>query len=288
MNAPLPRELVAPHCSDLFIAACVMDVAAVKPGNVSLDSPGHGMSAEDFLLSAKAAAPHVADPDLEMGERIYRAIEATQNAVGCNTNLGIVLLAVPLIHAAQHRMPGDPLKHQLQRSLASLTLKDTEWVYQAIRLASPGGLGESPRHDVRDKPTVTLLEAMHEASERDRIAYQYTHCFTDILGHGMVSLCQSRTHWGSDSAAVTTTYLNFLARFPDSHIWRKHGHSTTKMVQEMTLDCITRLSQCTNWSCVKPHLMSMDKALKSLNINPGTSADLTVATWLADRLMRLE
>jgi triphosphoribosyl-dephospho-CoA synthase len=287
MNAPLPRELVTPHVSDLFISACMMDVAAVKPGNVSLDSPGHGMSAEDFLISAKVAAPHVTNPDLEMGERIYRAIEATQQAVGCNTNLGIVLLTVPLIHAAQHRLPGDTLKHQLQRSLASLTLKDTEWVYLAIRLAAPGGLGKSPRHDVWKKPTVTLLEAMHEASEWDRIAYQYTHCFMDILGHGLFSLSQGRTHWGSETAAVTTTYLEFLASYPDSHISRKHGHSTTKIVQEMALDCITRLSQCTHWNCADPHLTCLDKILKSSDINPGTSADLTVATWLADRLTRL-
>ncbi len=288
MNAPLPTASAAPQLSGLFLAACEMDVAAFKPGNVSLESPGHGMTADDFLASAVAAAPHVTDPALGMGERIYRAIEATREAVGCNTNLGIVLLTVPLIHAAQHRMPGDTLARQLQDSLAALTRKDAEWVYRAIRLAAPGGLGESPRHDVRDEPAVTLLQAMQEAAERDRIAYQYTHCYADILGPGLISLHQGRIHWGSETAAVTSTYLGFLAGFPDSHIGRKHGLSTAGKVQAMAFDCIASLNRCADWTCAETHLRDLDKALKSADFNPGTSADLTVATWLADRLMHEE
>ncbi|WP_296895613.1 triphosphoribosyl-dephospho-CoA synthase [Thiobacillus sp.] len=288
MNAPMLRAAVAPQLSDLFLAACEMDVVAFKPGNVSWVSPGHGMTAEDFLISAKAAAPHVADPDLHIGERIYRAVEATREAVGCNTNLGIVLLAVPLIHAAQHCMPGDILAHRLQRSLAALTRDDAEWVYRAIRLAAPGGLGESPRHDVRETPVVTLLEAMQEAAAWDRIAYQYTHCYADVLGPGLLSLHQGRMHWGSETAAVTTAYLGFLAGFSDSHIWRKHGRSAAGAVRTMAFDCIARLGQCADWTCAKTHLTGLDTTLKSTGFNPGTSADLTVATWLADRLLHGE
>ena len=153
----------------IYVAQQMLETAAEGAGRLLLTgtaqtstlASGHvGMTAEDFLISAKAAAPHVADPDLEIGERIYRAVEATREAVGCNTNLGIVLLAVPLIHAAQHCMPGDILAHRLQRSLAALTRDDAEWVYRAIRLAAPGGLGESPRHDVRETPVVTLLEVI--------------------------------------------------------------------------------------------------------------------------------
>lgn len=288
MNAlRLPSPAVLP-LSDLFLAACELDVTAFKPGNVSRESPGHGMTAEDFLASAKAAAPHVTDPDLDVGERIYRAIEATRSAVNCNTNLGIVLLTVPLVHAAQHRMQGDTLVQQLQRSLGALTREDAEWVYQAILLAAPGGLGESPRHNVREKPTVTLLEAMQEAAQWDRIAYQYTHCYTDILGAGLTFLHQGRIHWDSESAAVTSAYLGFLSGFPDSHIWRKHDLDTAGKVQEMAFDCVASLTRCAGWSCAKTHLTSLDKTLKSSGFNPGTSADLTVATWLADRLLHEE
>jgi triphosphoribosyl-dephospho-CoA synthase len=288
MNAPTLRSHDVQPLTDLFLAACEMDVAAFKPGNVSLESPGHGMTAEDFLASAEAAAPHVTDPDLGIGERIYRAIEATRSAVNCNTNLGIVLLTVPLAHAAQHRMPGDTLVQQLQHGLDALTREDAEWTYRAILLAAPGGLGESPRHDVREKPAVTLLEAMQEAAQRDRIAYQYAHRYTDILGAGLISLHQGRIHWDNERAAVTSAYLGFLSGFPDSHIWRKHGLDTAGKVQAMAFDCIASLTRCADWPCAKTHLTGLDKTLKSSGFNPGTSADLTVATWFADRLLHEE
>lgn len=286
MNAPMlhpPLALVSSF-SDLFIAACELDVIAFKPGNVSQESPGHGMTAEDFMISAKAAAPHVANANLCVGERIYRAIEATYQAVGCNTNLGIVLLAVPLIHAAENRSPSESLAWHLRHTLLMLTREDAQWVYQAIRLAAPGGLGESRRHDVNEEPTVTLRGAMQEAAERDRIAYQYAHAYADIFGTGLVSLHQGRKCWGCEDAAVTTTYLGFLTDFPDSHIWRKYGRHTADQVQKMALDCMDNLRQCADWPSAKTYLKGLDQALKTADLNPGTSADLTVATWLADRL----
>lgn len=288
MNAPMLHPPLVSSFHDLFIAACELDVIAFKPGNVSQESPGHGMTAEDFLVSAKAAAPHVANSSLCVGERIYRAIEATRQSVGCNTNLGIVLLAVPLIHAAENCSSDESFAWRLRHTLLMLTQEDAQWVYQAIRLAAPGGLGESQRHDVNHEPTVTLRRAMQEAAKRDRIAYQYAHDYADILGKGLASLHQGRKYWGSDDIAVTTTYLGFLADFPDSHIGRKYGRHTADHVQKMALDCIANLHQCTDWPSAKTYLKSLDQALKSADLNPGTSADLTVATWLADRLMHEE
>ncbi len=288
MNAPMLHPPVVSQLSDLFVAACEMDVNAFKPGNVSRESPGHGMTAEDFIVSAAAAAPHITNADLSVGERVYRAVEATSLTVGCNTNLGIVLLATPLIHAAERRRPGENLAWHLRHILLTLSQEDAVWVYRAIRLASPGGLGKSRRHDVNDEPSVTLRAAMQEAAERDRIAYQYSHCYDDIFGAGLLCLRQGREHWGSETSAITTAYLGFLAGFPDSHILRKHGLGAASQVQKMALDCIARLDQCTDWPSAKTHLTGLDQTLKSADFNPGTSADLTVVTWLADRLMHEE
>lgn len=286
MNAPMLHAPVVAPFADLFVAACELDVVAFKPGNVSHESPGHGMTAEHFLISAKAAAPYVADSRLCVGERIYRAIEATRQAVDCNTNLGIVLLAVPLIHAVENRSFSTTrsLAWHVHHTLRMLTREDTQWVYQAIRLAAPGGLGKSQRHDVKDEPTVTLRGAMQEAAERDRIAYQYAHAYADVFGRGLISLKQGREHWGSEDAAITTTYLGFLTDFPDSHIWRKYGLHAAADVQKMARDCVENMRQCADWACAKTCLEAFDRLLKTADFNPGTSADLTVATWLADRL----
>src|SRR5207342_2556160 len=105
-----------------------------------------------------------------VGARILAAVEATSAACGQNTNLGIVLLAAPLAAAAEQ--PGD-LRQSLDEVLARLTRADAILAYRAIRLAAPGGLGTSDRHDVASEPTVTLLEAMRAAAGRDRIAMQY-------------------------------------------------------------------------------------------------------------------
>ena len=80
-----------------YLEACESELQAFKPGNVSVHSAGHDMTVEDFRRSAGASALPLCDPALSLGGRIYRAIAETRKAVGCNTNLGIVLLAAPLL-----------------------------------------------------------------------------------------------------------------------------------------------------------------------------------------------
>lgn len=269
-----------------FRAACELDVLAVKPGNVSIDSPGHGMSARDFQLSAEIAAPHMVDRSCLLGERIYRAVEATRQAVGCNTNLGIVLLAAPLIHAAQHCEPGGAFAATLKNSLNSFDLTQTAWVYRAIRLAAPGGLGTPERHDVQDTPTVTLAVAMQAAAPRDFIARQYANGYHEVLDWGRRALAEARLRWGADAQAMTALFLAFLAEYPDSHIQRKHGEAAAAHVQELARQCLLDLDRSAASEDARHALDVLDGTLKSAGINPGTSADLCVATWLADRLMR--
>ena len=45
-----------------FIAACRDEIEAPKPGNVHVFADGHGMTVEDFLRSAEAAAPGLVRP----------------------------------------------------------------------------------------------------------------------------------------------------------------------------------------------------------------------------------
>lgn len=272
----------------MFMQACELDVRAFKPGNVSFDSPGHGMSANDFLVSATAAAPHITNARYGVGEKIFHAVYATRGAVGCNTNLGIVLLAAPLLHAAQCKSPHETLTLCLQRVLETLSREDANWAYRAIRLASPGGLGASRRHDVNKEADSTLLEAMQEAALRDRIAYQYANTYSDILHRGLTALHNGRQNWRLETWALTAVYLNFLATIPDSHVQRKHGPEAAQQVTQLAKSCLASMNQCTTWPCVRHILKDLDQVLKSSGINPGTSADLTVCTWLADRLIQEE
>src|SRR5260370_29433841 len=124
---------------DAFVAACEAELRALKPGNVHVHGEGHGMTVDDFRASAIAAAEPLCRSGLSIGARIEAAIAETRATVSCNTNLGIVLLAAPLIVAAERAEPGG-FRRALRATLAQLTVSDASLAYAAIRLATPGGL----------------------------------------------------------------------------------------------------------------------------------------------------
>lgn len=261
--------------ADAFVDACLLDVTALKPGNVGLHGGGHGMGVADFVRSARAAGPEIARPGGSVGARIARAIAATHDAVGTNTNLGIVLLAAPIAQAAL--TPGASVGTVLEQ----LTIEDAELAFGAIRLASPGGLGRSPRHDVNAPARVTLLEAMREAAPRDRIALQYRDRFVDVLGTGRAALDTARNRGCDWCGTTSAVFLAFLGRYTDSHVERKLGGSEARALQEAAASR-GLAEQVTPGQ--DGGLERWDRALKSRGINPGTSADLTVATLFASFL----
>jgi triphosphoribosyl-dephospho-CoA synthase len=266
-----------------FIAACRDEIEAPKPGNVHIFAAGHGMTAADFLRSAEAAAPSLCNPALSVGARILGAVDATFAAVGMNTNLGIILLCAPLAAASQ---PGENLQQKVKETLAGLTLADAGAAFKAIVRAAPAGLGAPPRHDVRAEANVTLLEAMREAAARDRIAYQYAFDFIDIFETGIAALEEAgRKRW-PPPWPVTSVFLAFLASFPDSHIARKHGSDLAVEVQMEAVAARRRFLMASSPADTLNDLLAFDRRLKSRGLNPGTSADLTVATVFTDRLTR--
>jgi triphosphoribosyl-dephospho-CoA synthase len=266
-----------------FIAACRDEIEAPKPGNVHVFAEGHGMTAHDFLRSAEAAAPALSNSALPVGARILAAVEATFAAVGMNTNLGIVLLCAPLAAAAQ---TGGDLRQSVKQTVAGLTRRDAESAFEAIRRAAPAGLGTALRHDVRAPADVTLLEAMREAAGRDRVAFQYASDFTDIFETGMGQLASARGSGWPAPWPVAAVYLAFLAGFPDSHVARKNGLDAAARVQIEAEEARKRFMNAANPAETLQELLSFDRRLKGRGLNPGTSADLTVATVFADRLTR--
>lgn len=264
--------------------ACELDLLALKPGNVGFHADGHGMTTDDFAASAEAIAAPLSDKGRSVGGRILAAVEATRAAVSCNTNLGIVLLCAPLMQAALDAVPGETLATSLARVLTALDVDDARYAYAAIRLAAPGGLGSSPRHDVRDLPEVTLLAAMREAGERDSIARQYACGFADIFGFGVPLLRRECARGRDETWAVTALYLEYLARLPDSHIVRKHGARIAARTGSRAAALAGMLASCDDPRRMENALLDWDRQLKADGVNPGTSADLAVATVLAARI----
>lgn len=279
MTAPLTPETVAAHFHD----ACLAELEALKPGNVHRFANGHNMSVADFEKSAIATAPIIGAAGLSVGARIERAIAVTKDAVGQNTNLGIVLLAAPLAQAALDA-GGGSLQDRLAKVLEGLTVEDARAAYQAIRNAEPGGLGQAPAHDVAAEPDVTLLEAMRAAERRDRIAWNYTHGFVDIFDLGLKWRQGGRKRWGDVPWVATYIYLGFLAHIPDTLIERKFGGAAASEVRDEARPIEAGLSQCHDPQDMAGPLTAFDASLKDRGLNPGTSADLTVGTLFAAAL----
>ena len=267
--------------------ACLAELAALKPGNVHVFSGGHDMTTADFETSARASAPVMGQPDLTVGARILGAIRSTRQVVACNTNLGIVLLCAPLAQAAFRRAAGS-LRDRLRDVLDQLGVADAEQTFAAIRLAQPGGLGTAPENDVRQPARVTLGVAMAAAAGRDRIAHQYANGFADVFEIGVARLRSGLSRWTSEPWATTSAYLGFLAQLPDSHIGRKFGMERARDVCARAEPFDRLLRDASDVEQAAAKLLAFDAELKAAGLNPGTSADLTVASLFALRLQDRE
>jgi triphosphoribosyl-dephospho-CoA synthase len=264
-----------------YRAACALELDAQKPGNVHRESAGHGMTVEDFLRSAQVSAGPLTRPGLGLGERIFRAVSATRRAVGCNTNLGILLLSAPLIQAAlAPSAAGGDLRHRLEAVLKVADRQDTDWLFRAIRLAAPGGLGASVEHDVSGVAQGTPLEVMRPAAHRDLIARQYTEGFSDLFERAVPLLAMLNDRWQDPAWAAAGLYLDFLGRYPDSHVARKLGLEQAVAVSRQAAPLAAALTGAARPESYAAALRGLDRELKGAGINPGTSADLTVACLL--------
>ncbi len=260
--------------------AATLEASASKPGNVGPEHDFGDVRFEDFLASAVAIGPVLGEAACAgIGRTVLRAVHATRRRVGANTNLGIILLFAPLASAAGR--DGRSLRSELHDVLERLTNADAENVYAAIRLASPGGLGEAPEQDVRQAPTVTLAEAMRLAADRDSIAREYGTDYAITFGVGLPALERALACGATWRAAAADAFLAILAEVPDTLIARKCGRELARDVSRQA----ARVRHAGDAASAerKAALAAFDRSLRDpLNrLNPGTTADLTAATLFA-------
>ncbi len=204
--------------------ACVLEATARKPGNVHRSADFADTGYLDFVLSAAAIGDWL-DPTpiaaVGVGATVLEGVSATRRIVGSNTNLGILLLLTPMAAVAEDR----PVREGLEAVLSGLTVDDARAAYAAIRMAKPGGLGSSATQDIADEPTVTLLDAMRLAADRDAIARQYATCFVDVFETGLPALVHHVEAGRSLETAIVGCHLCLMAERPDTLIARKRGQA---------------------------------------------------------------
>ena len=263
--------------------ACVLEVSAAKPGNIT---PAHDFadaSYADMVRSALALGGVFARRRVErrsVGELIEDGVEATAGVTAANTNLGIVLLFAPLAHAAATRQPKEPLRSAIERTLAHLGVDDAAAAFGAIARANPGGLGKAPEHDVRAPARVSLREAMAAAADRDSIASEYATGYAIVFGTALPLLDAALRAGLPTLEAVVSLHVGLLAAVPDTLIARKAGIAAAQSVSAAARE-------------VRDGTRSVDDFDASLRspdnrLNPGTTADLVAATLLAALLSGVE
>jgi triphosphoribosyl-dephospho-CoA synthase len=272
---------------EAYLQACETELQAFKPGNVSVYSAAHDMTVEDFRVSARVSSAPMTNPQYSLGEKIYFAVKATREAVACNTNLGIVLLCAPLLQVAASLATGENLRDGLRQLLGNTTREDADWVFKAVSLAAPAGLGESAQHDVQNPADVTLTEAMVFAADKDRIALQYATIFKDVFDFGVLRYNRAFVLSGDCGWAALAVFAAMLAQYPDSHIERKYGERYSEWIKAEMEKLDRAMQTAYEPKELLPVLYDLDKAFKAQRINPGTTADITVATVLVVLLEQL-
>jgi triphosphoribosyl-dephospho-CoA synthase len=254
--------------------ACVWETTAQKPGNVHRFADFEDAGFVDFLVSAAAIGP-VLDTarGRRVGDTILEAVRATRGVTNTNTNLGILLLMAPL---AAVPVPGE-LRIGAGRILDELDVQDARAVYEAIRLAVPGGLSHVHDQDIRDEPTQTLRQVMALAADRDLIARQYADGFWEIFEDGLPALRRGLDEAASLEGAIVTCHLHLMAQFPDTLIARKRGPVEAEEAAQRA-----RWVLDAGWphdACGRAALADLDAWLRGVGHarNPGTTADLVTA-----------
>ncbi|MEN3279253.1 MAG: triphosphoribosyl-dephospho-CoA synthase [Solirubrobacteraceae bacterium] len=256
--------------------ACVLEVSAEKPGNITPSDDFHDTSYEDMLRSAIAVGPELARAgERGVGETVLAVVQASRRVAPANTNLGIALLLAPLAKAA---FDGGPLRARLGATLHALDLADARAAYAAIRLAGAGGLRERVEHDVRSDVTVGLREAMASAAGRDAIAAEYVSDFALTFETGVPALVAALGDGLAEREAIVELHLRLLDDAPDTLIARKRGADAAARVSASAREVLAAGGVRT--AAGRRALRSFDASLREPGnaLNPGTTADLVTAT----------
>jgi len=276
MSPPIAESpLSIAQCANL---ALTWEVTALKPGNVHRGADFDDLVFPDFLTVAALTAPiYDAAPSRPIGDTVLDAVRKARQACETNVNLGSALLLAPL--AATPR--GEPLADGVRRLLDRLTPDDSRKVYEAIRLAQPGGLGAAAEHDVAGPAPDDLLVAMRAAADRDLVAAQYANGFADVLGVVAPAIAAALAGGLRLNDAIVWTSVQLMSRWPDSLIARKCGVEIARSAQARAAKALA-LGPPGN-DAYYDALGDLDFWLRSAGRrrNPGTTADLVAAGLFA-------
>ena len=261
--------------------ACLLEVAAPKPGNVHPTAAFPDLSHDDFVAAAIAIGPiFQRAAQRPLGRVILEAVRESRRVTRSNANLGMILVIAPLA-----AVPADAWATAAEDAcltlvaaataarLARLDAADAAAVWLAIGEAGAGGLVAAPQHDLAGPPPDDILAAMRLAAGHDSIAALWANGYGEGLMPLIADLATALATLGDWRRAIVDAFLRQLARTPDSLIRRRHGDTVAAAVSARAAAVVS------SDPADRPGAeAAFDRSLRGpQRINPGTTADLIAA-----------
>jgi triphosphoribosyl-dephospho-CoA synthase len=263
--------------AEVIERACVLEAAARKPGNVHPGAAFDDLCYDDFVRAAAASAPILARAsELGIGRTVYDAVAATRAVAPSNVNLGICLLLAPLAAGAASGSLWDGAR----RALVDSTVEDTDFVYRAIRLANPGGLGRADEQDVSQPPTLTVPRVMALAADRDAIARELATGYHRLETETVPFLTARHAESADWERAILLAHLRLICE-GETLIRRKCGDGICREAASRAARLLNTWRETDRLD--DSALAEFDAWLRAdgHRRNPGASADLIAAALFA-------
>jgi len=297
------REKVA-AIAEASERACVLEVSAEKPGNVTPTKQFKDTSYADFLAGSAALKPSVARAavagwragagkmpydKIGIGSLIEKAVADVSAAHGGgNTHLGIALLFIPLSAAAgvclAERRGFPALRESLHRVSAASTPADAVHFYDAVNLANAGGLPdvdldvrrpESKERIMREN--ITLMDVLGMSSGRDLLAREVCEDMPVLFDVAYPMLSSLTGRLPDASSAIIQTYLAVLSRYPDTLIAKKAGAGEAERVSKRAAEVLDAGGVLSDEGREAVRVFDRELRVDGNTYNPGATADLIAA-----------
>ncbi|MFQ5815043.1 MAG: triphosphoribosyl-dephospho-CoA synthase [Candidatus Hydrothermarchaeaceae archaeon] len=282
--------------------ACILEATCPKPGNVSRFRDFGDTTFEHFMAGCigtgealrqavgrgvAVGAGKMSSSELRLGTWIRKAVEDSRSwHTGGNTNLGTIMLFVPLaaaagISLAVHKgIENQTLRTGVDKLIRESTFVDTVEFYQAIRIANPGGMGHVKRYDITSESAKAEIEAddvnlyrIFSLSKADSIAKELVTKMAITFEVGYPVLREAYEKGGNISQCILRVFFEILSRHPDTLIARKNG---LEVARGITRDAQSILEEGLEGERIR----AFDEKLRSRwnRLNPGTTADLVASS----------
>ena len=259
-----------------------------KPGNVHRTRNFSDMEFEDFIISGivigDAIRQACSDVDVEnprLGKYILQAVDETDRWIKNNTNLGIVMMTIPIAVAASISDSFDDIRENIKLLMNNTSVDDACDLYDAINIADAGGMGDQDEYDVSSenakdelrKNNQTMYDVLKISAPWDMLAREMTGDMSAVFEIGYPTYYEFSKRYSKNRACVLT-FLTILSQVPDTLISRKYGSDESLKISMMTRDLLNLKDE----DDFEDKLNQFDDFLFKNKYNPGTTADLTAAS----------